>query len=346
MSESNNRVKEPNTVHHLMSRIAHKVYFLVDDARDDFVDIMLRTADFCGIKLLGWCVMTNHFHILAYLPEPAVVDDEELLRRYRRLKGNAAVLPSEPSERDAIRRRMYDIGIFMKILKQWFTEEYNRRNGHTGTMWEAVYVDRVVELRASEMAKRLGYIHLNPIRAAAAAGFADYIWSSFSAAKKGDRVAIDGLKFIYGEEMPLDAVFASHEALLDALLENVKRERALEIARKMSEGYELPRDPTTEEAKVIQEAQRLRRMAHDIENEKVVSGRGTRERRKCELETLVMKVLAMNPMLNAAAVAAQVGVSAPSVYRILSELQRKGWIYRKNRNERWEICSDILRKQV
>ena len=54
----------------------------------------------------------------------------------------------------------------------------------------------------------------------------------------------------------------------------------------------------------------------------------------------------MNPMLNAAAVAAQVGVSAPSVYRILSEFQRKGWIYRKNRNERWEICFDILRKQV
>ena len=63
MANSNNRIKEPETVHHLVSRIAHRVYFLKDEERDEFIDMMRRTAEFCGIELIGWCIMTNHFRL-------------------------------------------------------------------------------------------------------------------------------------------------------------------------------------------------------------------------------------------------------------------------------------------
>ena len=90
MANSNNRIKEPETVHHLVSRIAHRVYFLKDEERNEFIDMMRRTAEFCGIKLIGWCIMTNHFHILAYLPQPQALDEDEILRRYGVLKGLSA----------------------------------------------------------------------------------------------------------------------------------------------------------------------------------------------------------------------------------------------------------------
>ena len=91
MANSNNRIKEHDTVHHLVSRIAHRVYFLKESERMDFLEFVRRTADFTGIRLLGWCVMGNHFHILVFLPVPEPVDEEEILRRYAVLKGRGAV---------------------------------------------------------------------------------------------------------------------------------------------------------------------------------------------------------------------------------------------------------------
>ena len=83
MANSNKRVKKCETVHHLVSRIAHRVYFLKEDERKDFLEIVRRAAEFTGIRLIGWCVMGNHFHILAYLPSPESVDEDEILRRMR-----------------------------------------------------------------------------------------------------------------------------------------------------------------------------------------------------------------------------------------------------------------------
>lgn len=215
MSHSNNRVKEHETVHHLINRIAHRVYFLTDEERSDFLEIVRRTANFSGIKLIGWCIMGNHFHLLVYLPAPRHVDEQDVLERYGELKGATAAVAAasmlvewrskgEDGERrvsewlDAQRRRMYDVGIFMKIVKQWFTTEYNRRYKHKGTLWESVYFDRIVPQNESDMAKCLGYIHLNPIRAATSDRFDGYIWSSYSAFQKGDPTAIAGMRFVYG----------------------------------------------------------------------------------------------------------------------------------------------------
>ena len=83
------RNKEYNTVHHLTSRIAHRVFFLKEDERNDFVSLMMRVSAFSGVELIGWCIMNNHFHIYVYLPEPPQMTDEEVLARFKALKGDA-----------------------------------------------------------------------------------------------------------------------------------------------------------------------------------------------------------------------------------------------------------------
>ena len=70
------RENKHNRVYHLISRIVHRAFFLSADERDRFIDVMKRSAAFSGVRLLAWCVMTNHVHILAYVPEP-----EELSER-------------------------------------------------------------------------------------------------------------------------------------------------------------------------------------------------------------------------------------------------------------------------
>ena len=60
----------PNRVYHLISRVAHRAFFLNAEERARFVELLKRVAAFSGVELLAYCVMTNHVHILVFVPEP------------------------------------------------------------------------------------------------------------------------------------------------------------------------------------------------------------------------------------------------------------------------------------
>jgi len=335
------RTKECNTVHHITSRIAHRVFFLGEDERNDLIEMLRRAASFSGIQLLAWCVMTNHFHFLVYLPPRPEISDDEVLARVAALKGDAgrraveAVLAqwrqqgNEPAVSQWFarqRRRMYDVGEFMKIVKQWFTEEYNRRQSHVGTLWEATYFDRVVEYKTSEIAKCAGYVHLNPVRAAACAGYTDYPWSSFSALAKGDDVALAGMRFIYDDPQAEAAeLTARHSILLDDLLEKEKRRRAEEIARKRAAGYEMPVDHLTTEALVAQAAAHLKKVGDaliELHNER-------------KGEEAVLSALELNPSASPDAIAKMLALAPSTVYQYLRSLQKRGKISRTKRTTPW-----------
>jgi REP element-mobilizing transposase RayT len=355
MANSNNRIKEYNTIHHLVSRIAHRVYFLKDDERKDFMEILRRTSEFCGVKLLGWCVMGNHFHILVYLPIPAVMDENEVIRRYGILKGEKVARNQEnefikwrkqgdSGEKrveewlDNQRRRMYSMSNFMKIVKQWFTAEYNSRNGHKGTLWEAVYYDRVVNMKSSEMAKCLGYIHLNPIRAAETDKYDGYVWSSYCAFCKGDPVAIDGMRFVYGDEMSMEEIAEIHEELLASLLENEKLKRAEEIARKRVAGYEVPNDPLTTEAMIAQQTARLKEVQKAaLEFREKCAEEGLRAEKCQSRERAVLALLEANPEIDVPNLAERMSLSVGIIYRVLRKLKKQGVIAQDGYCGRWIV---------
>ena len=310
----------------------------------DFLEIVRRVAQFSGVELLGWCVMTNHFHLLVYLPIPSFVDEAEVLRRYGLLKGNAAAesvanefavwrMEGELGERrvsewlDHQRRRMYNVGSFMKIVKQWFTEEYNRRHSHRGTLWESAYYDRLVAHTFSEMSKCLGYIHLNPIRGAVADRFDGYAWSSYSAFRKGDPTAIHGMRLVYGDEVSDSEIAEMHESLLEALLEEEKLRRAEEIARKRAAGYEVPADHLTTEAMIAQKSAMLEKVqkASIALNVEKMSGAATKSKKGLK-EEVVLAMLSANPDLEVPQIAECMGIALSTTYRLIGGLKRRGLI--------------------
>lgn len=341
MGYSNNRTKEYDTIHHLVSRIAHRVYFLKDEERNDFVRMMRHAAEFCGIKLIGWCIMTNHFHILAYLPQRINIDEDEVLRRVSILKGEAAGKATknqfeewrrsgdsgEARVEEEIRRitaRMYSIAWFMKILKQWFTIEYNRRHSHKGTLWESAYFDRNIKHAQSKIAKCLGYIHLNPIRAAAAVQYDEYSWSSYAAFRRGDKMAIDGMKFVYGNDVPIEEIRERHDFLLDSLLETEKRRRAEDILRKRDAGYELPPDQLTDEAMIAQTKAHLDKVRSEFVAIHEATGR-TKKRKEylAAIDGQIAALREKNPAIKPREIANIIGVSERTVYRALVRMCQK-----------------------
>ena len=359
MANSNRRVKEYETVHHLVSRIAHRVYFLTDDERSDFLEIVRRAAEFTGVLLLGWCIMGNHFHLLVFLPSLQEVDEAEVLRRYGILKGSGAAeemrrtfekwrADGEIGERrvskwlDEQRRRMYDVGSFMKIAKQWFTEMYNKRNAHKGTLWESAYFDRIVKRSTKDMSECLAYIHLNPIRAAASESFDGYAWSSYSAFRRREPIATAGMRFVYGEAASSDEIADWHEELLEALLEKEKLRRAEEVARKRAAGFEMPSDPLTTEAMVAQreahleEVQKSLLELHEARN---VERRRTIKRELREKE--VVALLTANPQMDIPLLAEQLGVGLSMAYHVVSAMRKKGILVRDRRKGLWNIGKQV-----
>ena len=210
----------PNRVYHLISRIAHRAFFLDAGERDRFVDVMKRSAAFSGVRLLAWCVMTNHVHILVYVPEPESLSDEEILSRMRtlyrkprfeELKREWDALAAHPGTRqfkrlrESFLRRMWNASEFMKTLKQHFTMSYNSRRTHAGTMWEGRYLARVHKPDDFGMGGAAmltaGYIDVNPLKAKIVPdveSVGDYRWGSYHAACGGDADAIRGYDIIYG----------------------------------------------------------------------------------------------------------------------------------------------------
>ena len=223
-----------------------------------------------------------------------------------------------------IKKRMYDVGIFMKILKQWFTTEYNRRYAHAGTLWESAYRDRVVKMATKDLSDALCYIHLNPIRAAICEGFDEYWWSSLHAVSCGDETAIKGMRQIYGEALTMDEMRMVHENRMRELLEEEKRKRAEDVARKRAAGYDMATDPLTDEAMVAQAAAHIKKVITASMELKAVE-RSRRESQRSELEGKIAKALAENPELTMSALAEIVGVDKSTISRHLKrkKLQRK-----------------------
>ena len=208
------RVNLPNRCYHLISRVAHRAFFLDDGERTRLVDLVRRVSRFSGVKLLAYGVMSNHFHVFVYIGYPERIDDAEIVRRIAGLYSDARFnqvmkrwneLAKRPDSssfrryRKSFLKRMWNASEFMKTLKQHYTMSFNARRDHHGTMWESRYRVRVKDPgELGMMMAESGYIDANPVNAGIVGWPDKYEWCSFAAACGGDEEARAGYDFIYG----------------------------------------------------------------------------------------------------------------------------------------------------
>jgi putative transposase len=171
--------------------------------KEQFVRYMRLYERLCGVRVLTHCVMGNHFHLLVEVPRrPAVLPTEvELVKLVGETLGGDAsqALKSQferwrqqddlgaiAQEMDRWYAQMWDLGRFMKVLKQRFSQWYNGRQPvrRTGTLWEGRYRSVVVESGEALRAMAL-YIDLNPVRAGLVEDPKDYRWCGFGEAVAG-----------------------------------------------------------------------------------------------------------------------------------------------------------------
>lgn len=200
-----------DAVYHCISRIVGGEFLLDDVGKERFRRMMWRQARFAGVQILAYCVMNNHFHILARVPARSRLPDRVLLRRatilYERkpewLKEALKSLSQGGSIgaglRSSLLARMGDVSAFMKELKLRFSKWHNKRHQRFGTLWAERFRSLLVENTERYMGLVAAYIDLNPVRAGLVADPKDYRWCGYAEAVAGGKLARRSVKgFVRG----------------------------------------------------------------------------------------------------------------------------------------------------
>jgi hypothetical protein len=176
-----------------MNRVVRRCYLLGDDPVSgknyDHRKVMIenqlqRMAGAFGIDLLGFAIMSNHFHLILRSRSDVVAtwDDTEVARRWLLIcpvRKNSVGDPAEPNEfelnsirnhrrkLETIRLRLSDLGWGMRVLCQYIAVRANREDHELGKFWQSRF--RAVRLLdEAALLACAAYVDLNPVRVAGA----------------------------------------------------------------------------------------------------------------------------------------------------------------------------------
>ena len=201
--------------YHVMSRTAGGEFLFGNEEKEGLKKLIWKMAQFFGVKVLTYCVMDNHFHILLRVKDRerfcrkfyGAEGEENLLKHLKsmyskaflskfrmEIEGLRALGLEQDVEAllDQFRERFCDLSTYMKEVKERFSRWYNKKHSRTGTLWMGRYKSVLVEdgeaLRAMS-----AYIDLNPIRAGIVDDPKNYRWSGYAEAVAGSSRAGRGL---------------------------------------------------------------------------------------------------------------------------------------------------------
>jgi len=130
--------------HHIVQRGNNRQdVFFVDADREAYLSILKEQSEKYGLDVLGWCLMTNHVHLVAR-PQ------------------------SEDSLALAVSRTDYI-----------YTQTINRLHGRSGHLWQNRFFS--CPLGREHFWRALRYVEQNPVRAKMVRWPWDYRWSSATA---------------------------------------------------------------------------------------------------------------------------------------------------------------------
>ena len=218
------RIKGPEVfdahAYHVMSRTCGGDIHFDDVEKEALRRLIWKMSEFLGIQVLTYCVMSNHFHILASVPRQTLWlerfegpgGEEALLKHlatfYSRifmiqLRDELAEfrrlgLEDQAQARlDSFKRRFCDLSIWCKEIKERFGRWYNKRHSRKGTLWMDRFKSVLVE-DGQALRTMAAYIDLNPVRAKLVNDPKDYRWCGYAEALSGGRRARRGLCRVLG----------------------------------------------------------------------------------------------------------------------------------------------------
>ena len=124
-------------VYHVYNRCARGAEpFAKRKAAERFVETLERARDRDGLTILAWCLMSNHYHL-------------------------------------AVRTGAVPLSRTMGFVQARFGQDYNRRTGAAGPLWQSRFKARLVR-DERYLTQLVAYVHLTPVAAGVASDPARY----------------------------------------------------------------------------------------------------------------------------------------------------------------------------
>jgi len=175
--------------YHIVSRCVRRTFLCGTDKvtgksyehRRVWIEDRIRIlASIFGVDICAYAVMSNHIHLVVKLTPDSInsLNNIEILERWTALfKGPLLVQrwrngePLDKAQRDAVascieayRKRLTDLGWFMKCLNEPIARQANKEDGCTGHFWESRYKSQPL-LTEEALLSAMAYVDLNPVRA-------------------------------------------------------------------------------------------------------------------------------------------------------------------------------------
>jgi putative transposase len=166
MSDGGYRIRNKKEVHFLTLTIVEWVDVFT---RKEYRDILLKSLQFCqeskGLSIHGWCVMSNHAHLLA---SSKIFDLSGTLRDFKKFTSKKIIEAIINNEHES--RKDWMLEIFKRAGKE------NSRNSDY-QFWRQDNQPKECYSPAFTVQK-LNYIHNNPVEAGIVDKPEEYLYSS------------------------------------------------------------------------------------------------------------------------------------------------------------------------
>ena len=140
MPRAARRLSESGFYHVVLYANGRQNLFEDDADRRAFLGFLAGVSDRSGIRVLAWCLMSNHVHLLLEDPEGGLAEA-------------------------------------MRSLETSYAQRFNSLGGHVGHVFKGRYYSNPIESE-SYLLEAMRYIHNNPAKAGICAA-EDYAWSSY-----------------------------------------------------------------------------------------------------------------------------------------------------------------------
>lgn len=138
------RREEPGALHHVTARSpSGRLLFNDDRDRQRYLQLLAREIRARGWRLLSFCLLSNHLHLLVQTPQP-------------------------------------DLGVGMKMVHAEFARRTNQARGEHGGLFGQRFYNGIVRSERHAVGC-LRYIARNPVEAAVCRRAADWPWSAHRA---------------------------------------------------------------------------------------------------------------------------------------------------------------------
>ena len=110
------RLFVPGTTYHVYCRVA-RGEFVFDDPyeAEEFVEKVREVRDADNWRILAWCLMGNHFHLLVKMFPEYKFTDEDIRKRYAEFYGDDRAFPY--GQVPSLREKLSNLSEFVREIK-------------------------------------------------------------------------------------------------------------------------------------------------------------------------------------------------------------------------------------